>query len=183
MQNYTVEKSFWVAQGNDVNWDTAIHGREGIGLPLKILDEHKSLTVIVENRGAIYELESASALAHHKKWNTGKTAPEGTVHPMAIIPTRLMRFIDLTDEKKQANKEREEAKKRVVRRIDKKFCVELFEEVRRQNHGVGIEELNSKIQAQYPDEAKTISGGYQDIWKKTLAKYIGDLRSVAAWNQ
>lgn len=100
---YTVHKSFWAHNDNAVNWDVKEHGREGIGIPERLLirakNERKLLRVTVEDRGSIYQVYPVKVLDHEKAWNTKKTAPKGARNLFIITPTSMHDFYSFTPEK------------------------------------------------------------------------------------
>lgn len=113
MFEYIVKKSFWVHPGSKINWDTEKYGREGVGIPLILLEKHQRISVVVEDRGKKYMLETGKALDHEAKWNTAKTAPIGTPkHRLfVIIPVGIMNFEGFTQERIIKEKETKKEEK------------------------------------------------------------------------
>lgn len=182
MFTYKVQKSFWVAPGSNVNWDTEKQGREGVGIPLKVLEQHDEIQVIVENRGVIFTLASSKALAHHREWNTGKTAPDGTQSVMVIIPTQLMDYIGKTHERIESEK-KEEARKVNFMKLTKKFCISLFERVRETYQPKTERELEEHIHKHYPENAMLSGNKQQKIWGECVREYLSERKKIADWNQ
>jgi len=118
MLRYIVKASFWSPAGK-VNWDSEEYGREGVGIPKKLVLKARNLGVDlrikIESSEAIYEINPAKILEHDKVWNTRKTAPKNTQNLFIIIPVGLMDFKSYTAEKQEkidlANREAEERKK------------------------------------------------------------------------
>ena len=108
MQEYSVQKSFWVQPSSKINWDPEIHGREGVGIPFVLIEKNDMLRVRIENRGIIAQLDCKKAYEHEMRWDTRKTAPVGTpeYRKFVIVPVRMLDIIGYTSE---AAKRRERA--------------------------------------------------------------------------
>ena len=102
--NYKVHKSFWAQEGC-INWDTAEHGREGVGIPVKIVkaahNRGEKIRVVIEESGTIYRVSPSVVLEHDRKWQTTKTAPKGAKNLSIVLPVALMEFIRFTPEKQK----------------------------------------------------------------------------------
>lgn len=119
MQEYSVQKSFWVQPTSQINWDPETMGREGVGIPFILIEKNQTLRIRIENRGIIAHLDCRKALDHEMKWNTRKTAPVGTpeYRKFVIVPVRMLDIIGYTSEaakrKERTAQIREEKEKQI----------------------------------------------------------------------